>query len=351
MLSERRLDGVILCLEFIGADELETWRSKLTAIRQYMPVVLTGTMPPGLDFPSVTVDLSACVHTIVEYLTGLGHERIALLGGFDEQNMPLSRDASYHAALEAAHLPQVTQYRVFGRCTVEDGRRQLDEMLTSLVPSQWPTAVIAANDMVALGVLRAAENRGLRVPGDLSVVGCDDVIYAEYSSPAADHHAHPSDRDGLPRRADAIGRVRPRAGKVLLRAGRAQELRGGGGRARTINEGRIAKQEGTTVERFAWKGRIKAGMEAEYKRRHDALWPEMKALLKAAGIRNYSIWSDGETVFGYYECERGVAYAEQVQAGSPVVDRWNDYMKDVLELDMDPATGTQPKLRQMFLLE
>ncbi len=183
VLSERRLDGVIICLEFIGADELETWRSKLAAIRQYMPVVLTGTMPPGLDFPSVTVDLSACVHTIVEYLTGLGHERIALLGGFDEQNMPLSRDASYHAALEAAHLPQVAQYRVFGRCTVEDGRRQLDEMLVSLVPSQWPTAIIAANDMVALGVLRAAGNRGLRVPEDLSVVGCDDVIYTEYSSP------------------------------------------------------------------------------------------------------------------------------------------------------------------------
>lgn len=59
-------------------------------------------------------------------------------------------------------------------------------------------------------------------------------------------------------------------------------------------------------------GKIKPGMQAEYKRRHDAIWPEMKALLKSAGIRNYSIWSDGELVFGYYECERGIAEAGRI---------------------------------------
>jgi L-rhamnose mutarotase len=42
------------------------------------------------------------------------------------------------------------------------------------------------------------------------------------------------------------------------------------------------------MERFAWMEKIKPGMQAEYKRRHDAIWPEMKALLKSAGIRNYS---------------------------------------------------------------
>ena len=81
------------------------------------------------------------------------------------------------------------------------------------------------------------------------------------------------------------------------------------------------------MERFAWKGRIKPGMQAEYKRRHDEIWPEMKQVLKDAGICNYTIWSDGETLFGYYECEKGIAYAEQAQAGSPVVDRWNEYMQ------------------------
>lgn len=105
------------------------------------------------------------------------------------------------------------------------------------------------------------------------------------------------------------------------------------------------------MERFAWKGRIKPGMTEEYKRRHDEIWTEMKALLKEAGICNYTIWSDGEELFGYYECEKGIAFAERTQAGSPIVDRWNAYMEDVLELEMDPETGAQPKLRQMFLLE
>ena len=105
------------------------------------------------------------------------------------------------------------------------------------------------------------------------------------------------------------------------------------------------------MERFAWKGRIKEGMQAEYKRRHDEIWPEMLALLKSAGIRTYSIWSDGRDVFGYYECEQGIAFAEKTQAGSPVVDRWNDYMEDVLDLVMDPETGAQPKLKQMFMME
>ena len=86
------------------------------------------------------------------------------------------------------------------------------------------------------------------------------------------------------------------------------------------------------MERFAWKGRIKPGMQEEYKRRHDAIWPEMLALLKEAGIRNYTIWSDGSDVFGYYECEKGIAFAEKTQAESPIVDKWNDYMQDVLEL-------------------
>ena len=105
------------------------------------------------------------------------------------------------------------------------------------------------------------------------------------------------------------------------------------------------------MERFAWKGRIKPGKLAEYKKRHDEIWPEMLALLKEAGIRNYSIWSDGLDVFGYYECDKGVEFAEKTQADSPIVDRWNLYMADVLELVMDPETGAQPKLKQMFMME
>ena len=105
------------------------------------------------------------------------------------------------------------------------------------------------------------------------------------------------------------------------------------------------------MEHMAWKGRIKPGCKAEYQRRHAEIWPEMVKVLKDAGICNYSIFYCNDELFGYYECEKGVAYAEKVQAESPVVDRWNDYMKDILELEMDPVTGAQPKLEQVFRLD
>lgn len=105
------------------------------------------------------------------------------------------------------------------------------------------------------------------------------------------------------------------------------------------------------MERFAWKGTVKEGMLPEYIRRHDEIWPELKRLLQDAGIRNYTIWNVGQELFGYYECEKGIAFAARTQAQSPIVEKWNEYMKDILNLEMDPATGAQPMMKQVFLLE
>ncbi|OQB23611.1 MAG: L-rhamnose mutarotase [Firmicutes bacterium ADurb.Bin182] len=104
------------------------------------------------------------------------------------------------------------------------------------------------------------------------------------------------------------------------------------------------------MERFAWKARVLPGKLEEYIRRHDEIWPEMTEVLKQAGIRNYSIWNAGDDLFGYYECD-SIEHASSVQAESPVVDRWNEYMKEVMEMEMDPDTGTSVLLRQVFLLE
>lgn len=105
------------------------------------------------------------------------------------------------------------------------------------------------------------------------------------------------------------------------------------------------------MERYAWKATVKEGMLEEYVRRHNEIWPELTEVLRQAGIRNYTIWNCGSELFGYYECEKGADYAAAVQAGSPVVDRWNDYMKDVMVMEMDPMTGAQPRLTQVFLME
>lgn len=105
------------------------------------------------------------------------------------------------------------------------------------------------------------------------------------------------------------------------------------------------------MEKYAWKAKIKPGKKEEYIYRHDHIWPEMVDVLKSAGICNYSIWIEGDTVFGYYECEKGVEFASKVQAESDVVARWNEYMKDVMEMEMDPATHAQPHLEQVFYLK
>lgn len=105
------------------------------------------------------------------------------------------------------------------------------------------------------------------------------------------------------------------------------------------------------MEKYAWKGMIKEGMIDEYVRRHNEIWPEMVKVLKDAGIKNYTIWNTGCELFGYYECEKGVEYAAKVQAESPVVDRWNEYMKDILIMEMDPDTGAQPLLKKVFTLD
>ena len=102
------------------------------------------------------------------------------------------------------------------------------------------------------------------------------------------------------------------------------------------------------MEKYAWKAKIVDGALEEYIKRHDNLWDDMKEVLSEAGIVNYTIWNVGNELFGYYECEKGIEYATSVQAKSPVVDKWNEYMKDILIMEMDPETGAQPQLKRVF---
>ncbi len=104
------------------------------------------------------------------------------------------------------------------------------------------------------------------------------------------------------------------------------------------------------MERYAWKAKVLPGMLGEYVKRHDEIWDEMKDVLAEAGISNYTIWNVGEHLFGYYECD-SAEFAAKVQARSEVVGRWDEYMKDVMVMEMDEATGAQPLMKQVFLFE
>ena len=107
----------------------------------------------------------------------------------------------------------------------------------------------------------------------------------------------------------------------------------------------------TYYPRYAWKATVKEGCLDEYIKRHNEIWPELVELLKNAGICNYSIWNVGNELFGYYECEKGIEYAAKLQAESPIVDKWNEYMKDVMVMELDPVTGAQPMLKEVFRLD
>ena len=104
------------------------------------------------------------------------------------------------------------------------------------------------------------------------------------------------------------------------------------------------------MERYAWKAIVLDGMLDEYIKRHDEIWPEMKEVLAAAGIRNYTIWNVGNELFGYYECD-SIAEAGRIQAESEVNARWDQYMKDVMIAEKDPVTGAQPLLKQVFFFD
>lgn len=102
------------------------------------------------------------------------------------------------------------------------------------------------------------------------------------------------------------------------------------------------------MERYAWHAKVREGYIEEYKKRHDNIWPEMKKVLKEAGIYNYSIYLYGNDLFGYYECEKGIDYAQKYQNESEVVARWNIYMDDILIWDDGNVQGS---LEEVFRLD
>ena len=105
------------------------------------------------------------------------------------------------------------------------------------------------------------------------------------------------------------------------------------------------------MEKYAWNATVKAGSIDEYIRRHENLPPEMVEILKKAGIANYTIWNVGNELFGYYECEKGIQFAAEIQANSDVVRKWDAYMSDILVMEKDPITKAQPLLKKVFELE
>ncbi|MFP3464261.1 LacI family DNA-binding transcriptional regulator [Leifsonia sp. SIMBA_070] len=142
-------------------------------------VVVDPAGDPPTDVPAVGATNWAGGLTATRHLLGLGHRRIAAIGGPSDLMCSRARVAGYQAALQEAGVPAPTHVDGHG-FSREDGEREGRRLLTS---QDRPTAIVCANDMQALGVYDAAFALGLDVPGDVSVVGFDDAPSASWARP------------------------------------------------------------------------------------------------------------------------------------------------------------------------
>lgn len=104
------------------------------------------------------------------------------------------------------------------------------------------------------------------------------------------------------------------------------------------------------MQRHAFKMFLNAGAGDEYRRRHDEIWPELKALLKEAGVRNYSIYLDAQTNVLFAYLERRDNHRMDDLPAHPVMQRWWAQMKDIMEANADGSLVTAP-LDEVFHLE
>ncbi len=100
---------------------------------------------------------------------------------------------------------------------------------------------------------------------------------------------------------------------------------------------------------YAWVLEVRPGYEEEYKRRHDAIWPEMCKALKDAGISNYNIFRHGLTLFGYFETDDLEATKADL-AKSDVNRRWAEWMAPIMKIEIDPATQFPFLLPKQFYM-
>lgn len=98
------------------------------------------------------------------------------------------------------------------------------------------------------------------------------------------------------------------------------------------------------MEKYAFKMQLKAGCEAKYKKRHDEIWPELHALLKEAGISDYSIHLDEETLVLFAVLWRTDNHTMDDLPSHPVMQKWWTYMADIMETNADHSPVATPLL-------
>jgi LacI family transcriptional regulator len=170
-----RVDGLI-----VMSPDLDAGASR-RSLPERFPVVLLNCPPSDAAYDSIGIANFEGAHAMVRHLAGLGHRRIALIRGAEQNFDAAERLRGYRAALKELRLEQSQSLELAGDFSERAGFTAAQQILGN---GARPTAVFAANDGMAIGALSAFRDAGLRIPEDIAMAGFDDIPMARYVDPA-----------------------------------------------------------------------------------------------------------------------------------------------------------------------
>jgi len=172
LVISRRVEGLIVINPFVD--------NRYQYLPENFPAVLAGTRPRADALPSVSLDDVEAGYLATNHLLELGHHHIAMITGPMEEDCAQDRQAGYMQALVEHGLAILPHLIVEGDWSASSGYAAFEQLTQR---GTQPTAVFAQNDQMAIGVMRAATNLGLSIPGQISVIGIDDIPMASYYNP------------------------------------------------------------------------------------------------------------------------------------------------------------------------
>lgn len=175
VFQRRRVDGIIIIASHLF-DQYPRFFD-----RSKVPIIVINEQRPGETMHFVTVDDIQGARVAVEHLLSLGHRRVGYVGVGNRPKSNQYRLKGYQAALEAAGI-DFDPALIFTSHAVADHAKCGEASLEPLLAA-GATAVFCYNDMTAIGLLNACYTRGISVPGDLSIIGFDDIDMAAYTIP------------------------------------------------------------------------------------------------------------------------------------------------------------------------
>ena len=190
--------GAVLVGSVVESGTEEEIRQRLQAIGQAMPIVTIGPRVEGVSCVNITSDLSLSVRKSITHLYALGHRRISFIGGSGGVRSSSARRRAYYQEIERLGLAADRESVNDAGFTPQTGEACVNRLLNALPREEWPTAMIAINDLVALGALRQLHRMNIRVPEDMALIGCDNQFFTPFlTPPLTTVDLHPFDHGAL----------------------------------------------------------------------------------------------------------------------------------------------------------